>query len=1182
MPTNKYLSSPFATGGGGHRFEILVQTSMAVLMLSRGRAPCFEHWPITKITLQGRKDGYAIDDVILYVGNEKNDKNSGKLLGQIKSSINITEKNKTFGEVIQAAWRDFNNSELFSKKQDKIALITGLLSETDINTVVFLLNQAKSTLSVGKFLENINRAGFSPSQCQNKLEVFRYHLNQANDNQALSDQQLYDFLKDFYLLSYDFPCDNSSTVQSLLYSHLSQFPRKPPCDLFSRIFEFIAQANKNAGTLTIESFPEDIQEAFKTQPKGIKPPDFVGQWAETDPIEAINQDPSANKLVTAVLIGDWNEDNHHDQQIIAQISGIEFEQWKETFEYFLYSHEPKWVVRNLSFVSIKQRIKLWQQLGRRIYDKNIDAFSDAVIQVLKAQPGQYSYALRQGLAEGLAILANYPDSCEHCSPNKVINSCHRITDELFTDADWQLWSDLSVLLPNIAEATPKAFLDAVDNALGKTPSPLEIFTRNNQHALRDQDWYESNYGLVYALEALAWDEQYIVKASVLLAKLASMNADHFDKNRPFESLVFLLLPWYPQTLAPFEKHQAVINTLDREYPKVAWELTLQLLPGAQKLALPVRRSQWRNPLPDDWEAVTTTEEYDERILSYAEYAVTAAGHDFNSIYRLINEITKLPKKILGLFLDKFTPELIKSWSNEQQFKLWERFVGLIHRHRKFSNQSWALPSEALNQLESLAETIKPKRAFDLHRPLFDNDYPAFYEQADNFEEQHQRVDQQREQAINEIYQQQGIKGIFDFATIVKHPEAVGQSLVGIEDTSIEQPLLPDLLDRKDKTYEQLVKGFIWARFHRQYARKQDTQKQGAQQQGTQKQGWQWVDQFDMSKWTDQQMAQFLAYLPFEQGAWQRVSQWSSQQQQEYWSKTDANAYPLAGDINISSAIMQLLHYQQPKAALSCLHSRLIKKAFLDPELFINQCLQALLESTHSSERNRPVFNNIQILELIQYLQDAELTQQQQQKLSDIEWAYLDLFRDDSEALPKTLYRQLTEDPEFFCRVIKKICQAGNDFEASEDISFHLEERRNLQLFIGWKIPPGTNAAGQFDFGQFQDWLSKVEAICQTSGYLQAAQIQIGEVLVHTPKDAEGLWIEPILEILNDEHADRFRDGFRKELVSLSFPVGATEKALAEKYKIQAQILEKKGYHRLCETLNQAVKSYEHFTKFHRD
>ena len=87
---------------------------------------------------------------------------------------------------------------------------------------------------------------------------------------------------------------------------------------------------------------------------------------------------------------------------------------------------------------------------------------------------------------------------------------------------------------------------------------------------------------------------------------------------------------------------------------------------------------------------------------------------------------------------------------------------------------------------------------------------------------------------------------------------------------------------------------------------------------------------------------------------------------------------------------------------------------------------------------------------------------------------------------------------------------------------------------------------------------------------------------YTPKDAEGLWIEPILEILNDEHATRFRAGFGEKLISLSLEMGATKQALVEQYKTQAHILEKKGYHRLYETLNQAVKSYEHFTKLHRD
>ena len=83
-------------------------------------------------------------------------------------------------------------------------------------------------------------------------------------------------------------------------------------------------------------------------------------------------------------------------------------------------------------------------------------------------------------------------------------------------------------------------------------------------------------------------------------------------------------------------------------------------------------------------------------------------------------------------------------------------------------------------------------------------------------------------------------------------------------------------------------------------------------------------------------------------------------------------------------------------------------------------------------------------------------------------------------------------------MIKKIYLADNKTEGSKSVSYN-EAQRSLELLIGWKIPPGTNAAGQFDFGQFQGWLSKVEAICHTSGYLQAAQIQIGEVLVHSQR-----------------------------------------------------------------------------------
>ncbi|WP_417169734.1 hypothetical protein, partial [Victivallis sp.] len=90
---SKKLSNSFATGGGGFHFEAHVQASFVTLMLSGGYAPCLPCWPITKVKLQGKIDGFDTDDLIVYVDNAKEQR---KLLGQVKHSIAITEASALF------------------------------------------------------------------------------------------------------------------------------------------------------------------------------------------------------------------------------------------------------------------------------------------------------------------------------------------------------------------------------------------------------------------------------------------------------------------------------------------------------------------------------------------------------------------------------------------------------------------------------------------------------------------------------------------------------------------------------------------------------------------------------------------------------------------------------------------------------------------------------------------------------------------------------------------------------------------------------------------------------------------------------------------------------------------------------------------------------------------------------
>jgi len=93
---NKQLSNLFSTGGGGGHFEAHVQASFVVLMLTGGFAPGLPYWPITKIKLQGKFDGYDTDDMIVFIEKESGEQQR-KLLGQIKHSISLTEGDKVFG-----------------------------------------------------------------------------------------------------------------------------------------------------------------------------------------------------------------------------------------------------------------------------------------------------------------------------------------------------------------------------------------------------------------------------------------------------------------------------------------------------------------------------------------------------------------------------------------------------------------------------------------------------------------------------------------------------------------------------------------------------------------------------------------------------------------------------------------------------------------------------------------------------------------------------------------------------------------------------------------------------------------------------------------------------------------------------------------------------------------------------
>lgn len=260
VKVKKAQSNPYSTGSGGPNFETYVQAAFAVLMLTGRISPCLPPWPITKIKLQGLYAGFETDDFIVFTKDSQTNREA-KLLAQIKHTISITKSDETFGEVIQAAWNDFNNSEIFSPETDSFALITGPLTATDTNDVRPLLEWARHSENENEFLSKVCKEGFSSTTKRDKLDAFRIQLQNANEGLQLSDQQFWEFLKHFYLLGYDFDSETSSTIV-LLQSLIAQNSTDDPLSIWAKLVNEIKFINQNAGTFSLATLSIGILQSF--------------------------------------------------------------------------------------------------------------------------------------------------------------------------------------------------------------------------------------------------------------------------------------------------------------------------------------------------------------------------------------------------------------------------------------------------------------------------------------------------------------------------------------------------------------------------------------------------------------------------------------------------------------------------------------------------------------------------------------------------------------------------------------------------------------------------------------------------------------------------------------------------------------------------------------------------------
>lgn len=254
-------SNPSSTGGLGVNFETRVQAAFVALMLTEGSSPCLPPWRIKCIKLQGRHEGFHIDDLIVFTEDDASGQKA-KLLAQIKHNISITKGNKEFGEVIYNAWKDFNDTAIFSPNNDAFAIITGPLSANDQKNVRIILEWARHSENEKEFIAKVSRNKFSNPVKKEKLDAFRHHLTEANDGKDISDYFLWSFLKRLYILNYDLDAE-TGCILSLIQALIARSTSENPVSIWEKILVETQSFNQNAGTISIETISEALRSSFE-------------------------------------------------------------------------------------------------------------------------------------------------------------------------------------------------------------------------------------------------------------------------------------------------------------------------------------------------------------------------------------------------------------------------------------------------------------------------------------------------------------------------------------------------------------------------------------------------------------------------------------------------------------------------------------------------------------------------------------------------------------------------------------------------------------------------------------------------------------------------------------------------------------------------------------------------------
>jgi hypothetical protein len=227
------------------------------------------------------------------------------------------------------------------------------------------------------------------------------------------------------------------------------------------------------------------------------------------------------------------------------------------------------------------------------------------------------------------------------------------------------------------------------------------------------------------------------------------------------------------------------------------------------------------------------------------------------------------------------------------------------------------------------------------------------------------------------------------------------------------------------------------------------------------------------------------------------------------------------------------------------------------------------------------FNSYGIVKIIQRL--GKEIDPNNDDLFEIEWYFFDLIDSDAGQIPISVKNRINTNPRFFSFLIQlmyKSTNAGFKLEGTDQDPPQGLAERAFRVLDARTSVPGQDENGHFDFETFRKWFDQVLCICTESGHREVALSEIGKVLIHTPPDPDGLWInKDVAELLDNQEYRRMLRAYEiaaynSRGVHFVDASGEGDRTLSRKYTQKAECLESSGFINFAGAMRKLSETYE--------